>query len=202
DAVARLKTAVMKGTRETPDGRSMPIEITIDGADRILVVASTPNGAVQQAFNGKTGWVKNPRGVHEMDPGEIEQARGALKTFGALKAPSSAEGLKVIRTENLRDRDVFVVAGEPAKGTRARWYFDTQSGLLLRSYSMTDTMLGALPDQTDFDDYRDVGGVKLPFAVTYSNVDPWFSAARKFASIQANVAVDRAKFDPPPGASK
>jgi len=42
----------------------------------------------------------------------------------------------------------------------------------------------------DFEDYRDVGGVKLPFTMLTSDVDVFCPATRKFTDIKLYVAVD------------
>ena len=60
-------------------------------------------------------------------------------------------------------------------------------------------MIGIVPDQTDFEDYREVDGVKLPFTIRVSSVDarsPFIT--RKFAEIKLNMPVDESKFDKSP----
>ena len=51
-------------------------------------------------------------------------------------------------------------------------------------------MLVPIPEQTDFEDYREVDGVKLPFTIKISNIDTWFSLTRKLTEIRHNVAVE------------
>ena len=47
------------------------------------------------------------------------------------------------------------------------------------------TVLGPDPEQTDFEDYRDVGGVKVPFLVTTSYVDDnHLGTTRKLAEVR------------------
>ena len=81
-------------------------------------------------------------------------------------------------------------------------YFDTQTGLLLRILSITQTLLAPIPEQMDFEDYRDVDGIKLPFTIRQSFVDPWVGWTRKYTEIKHNVPVDDAKFNPPPPEQK
>ena len=51
--------------------------------------------------------------------------------------------------------------------------------------------------QTDFEDYREVDGVKLPFTIRISNIDTYFSLTRRLTEIRHNVAVDDAQFRMP-----
>jgi hypothetical protein len=63
--------------------------------------------------------------------------------------------------QKVNERDAYVV--ENATDIRTeRYYFDVQTGLLLRKTTLTKTMLMPFPDQIDFEDYRDVDGVKVP----------------------------------------
>jgi hypothetical protein len=58
-------------------------------------------------------------------------------------------------------------------------------------------MIGVIPEQVDFEDYRDVGGMKLPFTIRVSSIDSLFSSTRKFNQITLNVPVDQTKFSKP-----
>ena len=56
--------------------------------------------------------------------------------------------------------------------------------LALRRLVLTSTQIGRLPKQTDFSDYRDAGGIKLPYEVKFSSVDPWIGSTRKYTEIK------------------
>jgi hypothetical protein len=78
-----------------------------------------------------------------------------------------------------------------------KFYFDAQTGLLLRAITYMNTALGPIPSQVDFEDYRDVEGVKLPFTVRQSSVDARNDSTRKFTEIKANIPLNDAQFNPP-----
>jgi len=64
-------------------------------------------------------------------------------------------------------------------------------------------MIGIIPEQTDFEDYRDVDGVKLPFLIRVSSVDAGNPIiTRKFDEIKLNLPVDDTRFNQPPAAPK
>ena len=55
-------------------------------------------------------------------------------------------------------------------------YFDKKTGSLKRYIRYANTMVGRIPTQVDYDDYRDVNGVKMPFKYSYAWVserDDW-----------------------------
>ena len=67
----------------------------------------------------------------------------------------------------------------------------------MRRVVLTETVIGLDPEQTDYEDYRDVDGVKVPFAIKTSYLDTNYSSTRKFTEIKHNVAVDDAQFKLP-----
>jgi len=83
-------------------------------------------------------------------------------------------------------------------GKGERLYFDAQTGLLLRRITTTPTIVGLIPEQVDYDDYRDVGGLKLPFTIRVTAIDSYNNSTRKFTEIKLNVPVDETKFKKPP----
>jgi hypothetical protein len=70
-----------------------------------------------------------------------------------------------------------------------------ESGLLVRRVRYTDSPVGRLPTQTDYSDYRDVAGVKMPFKWTTT----WLDGRDTFeiTEVQPNVAIDAARFAKP-----
>ena len=95
----------------------------------------------------------------------------------------------------LDDREVYVVQGTTARGATATLYFDMESGLLVRRVRYTDSPVGRIPTQTDYSDYRDVAGVKMPFKWTTT----WLDGRDTFeiTEVQPNVAIDAARFAKP-----
>jgi len=77
-----------------------------------------------------------------------------------------------------------------------RFYFDEQSGLLVRLVRYIGTPLGLNPIQTDYADYRAVDGVKVPFRWTLARV-PGGRFTIQVEQIQQNVPVDDEKFSKP-----
>jgi hypothetical protein len=91
--------------------------------------------------------------------------------------------------------DVDVVQGSTPSGMIGTLYFNKKTGLLKRYIRYANTMVGRIPTQVDYDDYRDVAGVKIPFKFSYAWVserDDW-----TMTGYEANTAIDNAKFGRP-----
>jgi hypothetical protein len=61
----------------------------------------------------------------------------------------------------------------------------------------TDTVLVPLQEHVDYDDFRDVNGVRMPFQIQTSDGAPYDTTTRTILEIRRNVPVDAASFKAP-----
>ena len=97
------------------------------------------------------------------------------------------------RRTKINDRDAVVLRFEQDK-TRTTLFFDAETGLLVRRVDLRETFLGAIPQQYDFEDYKEVDGVKLPLTIRVSNVDNAIAGTWKFTEVKHNLALEGVKF--------
>ncbi|HVG28641.1 MAG TPA: c-type cytochrome [Pyrinomonadaceae bacterium] len=203
EAIAGVKTLVMRGTREASQGRVWPVEVTLEGRDKYAVVASIPAQGqqpayeVRQGYSGGKGWIKSPRGVREFTPAELSDIRGGIALVSPIKIAEPFPQMTYGGVSKVGERDAYVLVERRAPDTTVRYFFDRETGLLVRELTLRETVLSALPGQVDYEDYRDVGGVKLPFKITISAIDTYDSSARRFTEVKANVPVDAGVFAMP-----
>jgi hypothetical protein len=93
------------------------------------------------------------------------------------------------------DRDVVVIQGMTEKKARVKLYFDKESGLLVRQLRYANTVVGVVPTQVDYSDYRAVAGVKLPFKLTVTWTDG--QAHIELTDVQPNIPLADAVFGKP-----
>ena len=153
-------------------------------------------GRPYRRFNGSEAWQKDPRGISEIRPDQLADLKFEYQFFRDLRFRDQYTRMN-IRRDRIDGRDVFAITGVRPDKKRERLFFDAETGLLLRRMGYTDTPLGVLPDQTDFEDYRDVDGVKVPFTVKIYVVGGFSTATRKFTEIKFNVPVEDSKFNRP-----
>ena len=189
---------MVRGTRDASQGRSWPFEATSKGPDKFLMVVQVPQfGAVSQAVNGTAGWVSNPRVTRALSPSEFNDLRFAAGLFDVIKFRPTAT-MRSVGRRKMGDRDFYVVVDRPSEGVSRRYFFDAQTGLLLRISTLTDTVLNPIPEQIDFEDYRDVDGARVPFVVRLSNIDTFNSYTRTITEVRRGVAVEDKLFEMPP----
>ena len=97
--------------------------------------------------------------------------------------------------DSIRDRTVYVVQGSGPGGLLGTLYFDKETHLLLRYVRQTPSPVGRISIQQDFDDYREVNGIKFPFKYSFLWLDGRFTAL--ISDVRLNVPVDAAKFAKP-----
>lgn len=197
DAASRLKTIVYTGSIQRSEGRNDAVEITMKGTDKYLVTRKTAQGTLVQAIDGAAGWVKDNNGSRQLSGADVEQVKQRAVVYRSIKVAEPPAQMRVLGLEKVGDRDAYVLGLTTGPNTTRKYFFDAQTGLLVRMVTTKQTMLVPLPEQMDFEDYRDVGGVMLPFTIRTSDVDVFSPATRKFTDIKVNVVVDDPVFRMP-----
>lgn len=201
-AVSKLSSRTAKGTITQANGNSFQFELYQSGPDKFDLVVTTPQGSLERGFDGKVGWEKTGRGVREVTGGELESFRAANSLFTLINLKGQYSRPPRVRRDKLNDKDVYVLDGTTTDGRRMRLYFDAASGLLLRRMTFLTTIVGIIPDQVDFEDYRDVEGMKFAFigrAATIEAGNP--ISTRTITEIKLNTPVDDSKFKMPAAAN-
>jgi hypothetical protein len=93
------------------------------------------------------------------------------------------------------DRDVRIVQGKKASGSPIKLYFEEDSGLLVRVVRYSESPVGRVPTQIDYEDYREVSGIKLPFKWTSTWTDG--RTVFELKSVRLNVSIDAKRFAKP-----
>jgi len=192
--IEKLKTRAMKGTLVmTASGATMGYEAYQSAPNRMYAIMNTPKqGAIERGSNGQVAWEKSSRGLRDVPVNDRQNL------FSDLKLKEQFTRIGFGGKEKIDGKDVYVLRGQSLDGKGERLYFDTQTGLLVRRITSTPTVVGLIPEQIDYEDYRDVDGLKMPFTVRFISVDSFNNWTRKLTEIKLNVPVDETKFNKPP----
>jgi len=198
-AIDAIKSCIIKGKVANASGSTGTYEVDQVAPDQAYELLATQRGARERVLNDRLGWEKNAFGVNALAGQQLEDLKLSLPLFVTLKLKDQFRTLETFIKEKIGDHEVYVVNAIRPDQKRERLYFDTESGLLLRRVSETETIIGVIPEQTDFDDYREVeSGVKLPTTIRVSAVDALNpTSTRTFDEIKVNVPVDDSRFKKP-----
>jgi photosynthetic reaction center cytochrome c subunit len=195
DALNKINTRIAKGSRIGADGVLVSEEVYQKAPDKLLTITSYPQVVFSNGYNGAAAWGHSSRdGATPLPDQLVAQIKRDAVFNKDLKLEQLYSSLTVLGKTPVRDVAAYVVQAKPADGPVEKLFFDVKTGLLVRRYTESDTPLGKLPLQTDYEDYRDVDGVKQPFLIHWSF--PGRVWGRKIDEIKQNVPLDDAKFNP------
>lgn len=195
DALMKITSRAIKGSRIGADGVLVPEEVYQKAPDKLLTVTSYPNVVFSNGYNGTQGWGHSSRdGATPLPDQLLAQLKRDAVFYKELKTQELYSTLTVVGRASVRDADAYVVQATPVDGPVEKLFFDVRTGLLVRRYTESDTPLGKLPLQIDYEDYRDVDGIKQPFLIHWSF--PGRVWGRKIDEIKQNIPLDDAKFNP------
>jgi photosynthetic reaction center cytochrome c subunit len=196
-AVQKVSSRVEKGTLSAFGGQHFPVVIYAKAPDKRLSVMHIAGGDSITAFDGHSGWLSVPgRPAHIMAPDENTGARIDADLHFPVDVKSLRQKWTVEAGEKIDGHETLLIVGRSERDPALRLYLDVQTGLLFRLIRYSETPLGQLPTQVDYSDYRDADGVKVAYRWTLARPGNRFTI--QVDELHQNVAVDDAKFTPPP----
>jgi photosynthetic reaction center cytochrome c subunit len=210
-ALSKITSYSGKGTSTTFGADTAnPAEIFAKAPNQFVTIVHQREGDMIRTTDGHEAWVVLPltvTGEYQLTASAAEGGKldGQLAFPGNIKSslnswkvsyPATLTAPPLTGTGETKSHDVNVVQGSGPGGFIATFYFDKETGLLLRMVRYANSAVGRVPTQIDFSDYRPVAGVMMPFKRTYG----WVSGREEYAltEIKPNVPVDDAKFAKPP----
>jgi len=186
-SISKLNTLHEQGTLDSGE-RQFAIDIMIKAPDRIATITHFPGADSITTWNGTTGWVFFPGNpARAMSAAEVDAGRMDADLHFALDLKSFFNDLQVLKSVKIGDKDTIFLSGRRPSLPSVDMYFDSQTGLLVRAVRYEASALGLNPAQIDYSDYRDVGGVKIPFHWVWAA--PTGRFAVQIATAEPNAAI-------------
>ena len=199
-AIEKIKSAVIRGTVANASGSTGTFEADQIAPGKGYDTITTQRGTRIRVLNQQRGWEKTAFGVNELAGQQLQDVKLSLALFGNLNLKDQFTKFEVVGTDKFANHDAYVVKATRPDQKRERLYFDSESGLLLRRVTEMNSKIGVIPEETDFDDYRDVEGMKLPGTIRLSLIDTQNpTSTRKIDKIEFNTPIENSKFDKPQG---
>jgi len=200
EAWKKLTTRISTGTIDVPAMNLSGLVVVKEKAPNRSVFTVNFNGAVfQQGFDGTTGWSNDPQnGLREQVGEELAETKRDSDFYHPLDLKQMYSKIAVTGTDKIDDRDAYVVEASSGDLGTDKIYFDTQNGLVLRIVGQHHTVDGPATFTEDFNDFREVDGIKLPYTVHQESPSSTFTI--KFTEIRHNEAIDDAMFSKPAAA--
>ena len=175
---------------------SFPFEVLSKAPGQRIEILHYPEGDSLSAYHDHAGWVKSSRGpAYSMSAAAADYFSYFADIHSAVHMQQIFTKFRMAPPEKIGARTANVVAGLQRDQEPVTFYFDQQTGLLLRMVRYTQTPLGPNPIQADYADYRVIGETKIPFRRTFTQSG--FQYTIQIKQFQLNVPLDDSKFTKP-----
>ena len=198
-ALEKVKTRESAGTMVGELGRTFAVHQVQKAPDLFVMTATNPQITRAAGFDGKSAWQKWGAQAFVQQDIEGERIARSGEFWIDTDVKKTYPRRVVTGVEKVGDEDAYVVRLGGSGAVSEVLYFSKATGLLLRRTVLTRTPVGRLPQETDFSDYRDVDGVKEPFAIVRLELNARFSV--KLTDVKHNVPVENSAFQVPVGPS-
>ena len=189
----KFTTRVSRGSRIGADGVLVPEEVYQKAPNKLLVITRYPEVALSVRLNGQRAWAGDKGKENEVTGEELVELTREGNFYKEISLKELYSSTNAAGKAAIAEKEAYVIEASSRSGNSERLYFDTQSGLLIRRYRESKTVLGPFPLQTDFEDYQGVDGVKLPLTIRWSM--PGRVWGRRIAEVKHNVAIEDEKFE-------
>ncbi|PYS43133.1 MAG: hypothetical protein DMF71_07830 [Acidobacteria bacterium] len=203
-ALEKITSRTAKGSFEVSGiAMSGPVEMYAKAPNLMLMVLMMlGQETFKDGFDGRVGWEQNPDdGITDKTGLELGSATRDADFYQPLKLRLQYPNL-IFKgtgrvslgrggTGKMEEREALVLEA-PRNGSPRRFYFDTVTGLLLRTEEWNAP--GKITEAFEYQDYRDVDGVKVPFTIHIIQ-DLHFTF--ELTEVKHNVSIDDAIFVKP-----
>lgn len=154
---------------------------------------------IDQRFDGTSGYVLDTlQGNREVTGNQLENQRNGAFPHPFLAYQTRGITAELAGKEKAGDREAYVLVLTPKAGSVSRTFIDAETYLPIKTVMKVMTpQAGELEQTSEFGDYRDVDGVKVPFSLTNSSAVQRFTIT--VTKVEHNVKIDQALFAKPTG---
>ncbi len=180
-----LKDVVMESTASL-QGKELHIKIANKMPDKSMMAISMGPMELQRSVANGSDYAEYQQGNRAPDNPNSKldgPIRGMVLPEMAYLTKNLAMELKGI--EKVDDQNAYVVQVVLPSGAKVLEYYDTDSGLKLRSVSFFKGPQGEIPMTFEYKDYREVDGFKLPFIMIWP-LGPGINMEAKATSVKVN----------------
>lgn len=206
-ALGKLTSRSTAGTIKltTPGGDvSGTIEIFNQQPNKVRTLMKldlTPLGAgpmeVDQRFDGTSGYaLDSMRGNRDITGNQLENMRNAFFPNPFMNYKERGTTVELGGKEQVNGRDAHILVLKPKSGSVARQFIDAETYLPIKLVIKVDVPeVGEVEQTSEFSDYREVDGVKLPFGIRVSSAAQSFTIS--VTKVEHNVKIDETLFSKP-----
>jgi hypothetical protein len=196
-AYAKAKNMAMTGRVEMPaQNITGTVAIFEEGAKSYTAMDFTGIGKIEEGFDGETAWQNSAlQGPRILDGEEKVSAKRAATLSLITSWRDVYKAAHTVGAEDVDGKPAWKVEMTPTEGKPETFYFDRDSGLLVRISAVFSTPLGDISTESTMSDFRSIDGILTPFVLTEKALSQ--NIVMKFTNIAYNVSLPKDRFDLP-----
>lgn len=197
EAYAKAKSMSMSGTVEMA-GRNISGTVTIyEEGEKSYTAMDFPGiGKVEEGYDGETAWENSAlEGPRILDGDEKAAAKRAATLALITSWNQVYKSAQTIGETDVDGKAAWKVQMTPYEGKPETFFFEKDSGLLVRISAVLSTALGDIATDATMSDFRPVDGILTPFAITEKAMSQ--NIVMHFAKIAYNAEIPANRFDLP-----
>jgi hypothetical protein len=197
-AYANAKNVSMSGTVEMT-GRNISGTVTIfeEGTKSYTAMDFPGIGKVEEGYDGETAWedsaLEGPR-ILEGDEKAAAKRAAALALITSWR--DVYKDARTIGPAEVDGKPAWKVEMTPKEGKPETFFFDQESGLLVRISAVLSTAMGEISTEATMSDFRSVDGILTPYAISEKAMSQ--NIVMRFSKIAYNADIPADKFNLPP----
>jgi hypothetical protein len=197
DAYAKAKNMSMTGTVEMA-GRNISGTVTIlEEGEKSYTSMDFPGiGKVEEGFDGETAWEDSALEGPRILEGDEKAAAKRAATLALITSWRQVYKEAHISGEaEVEGKPAWKVDMLPREGKPETFFFEKDSGLLVRISAVLSTAMGEIATEATMSDFRPVNGILTPFTQTEKAMSQ--TIIMHFDKIAYNAEIPGARFNLP-----
>lgn len=202
-ALDRVKTRVVKmAPLAGVSSESSEKELYWRAPGKVMLFDQSEGYTLWVGFNGQRAWAQDSEKSYWglLSTSQLHSIMRDSELYQGSRLRSQYQNVVITGKEKIGNRDTYVIAGTSPEGAHEKFCFDARTGLLLRRHIEEQTTFGWFPLDVNFEAYREVDGVKIPFVVRLSSAGGAWGVRTSYVILEVhqNVPIEDEKFEPPP----
>ncbi len=170
-------------------GMTLDMVIRQKAPDKYKMSMTMGGNVVQeQVYDGQRGKTRGMQGTMELEGDMLEEMKQQAIMNPELSYEERGFRLSLDGMENIGGENAYKVTITSPRVVSITEFFSVDSGLKLRTVTTQDSPMGSITQTTDYEDYREVDGIKYPFFIKQQVGPQTFDM--EVESIEINQGID------------
>ncbi len=152
---------VVKGTIQ--EGMEIVVTTFNKAPNKLRVDTEVAGMKMYNIFDGEKGKTSRMGQEKMLEGDELEMTKQQANIYVDLDYENNGKEYKLVGMESLDGKDAFKISVKATEKSKSLSYFDIETGLILKTINTMDTPNGPVTTTIQFEDYREIEGVKYAY---------------------------------------